>query len=146
MKSKRNKSVDYSGEGKLSKLKESPPVYQKHTLVKDFTFNRFKKLYQNSPFSLKDWAGFLHLSERTLLRYSKENKNFEGIYADRILLLESLFNKGKQVFKSEKGFFEWMHTPKKILGTSLNVASLTTTQGIIEMERELGRMQYGVYV
>ncbi len=142
----KTKLSPYNNPGKASKLKEENAIYQKQVMVKDFTFQRFKKLYEKSPFSLKDWAGFLHLSERTLLRYSKENKSFEGIYADRVLQLENLFAKGKQVFKSQEGFFDWLLKSKNVLGMQLNVTALSTTQGIVELERELGRIQYGVYI
>jgi hypothetical protein len=142
----KNKINQYTPSGKTSKLKEGNATYQKQVMIKDFTFQRFRKLYEKSPFSLKDWAGFLHLSERTLLRYGKENKSFEGIYADRVLQLENLFAKGKQVFKSQEGFFDWLVKPKNVLGIHLNVTALSTTQGITELDRELGRIQYGVYV
>jgi hypothetical protein len=40
----------------------------------------------------------LHLSERTLQRYAKNNSSFEGIYTDRILLLQEMINLGLETF------------------------------------------------
>lgn len=145
MKNKK-KLTPYNTPAKASRLKEENIIYKKQVMIKDFKFHRFKKLYEKSPFSLKDWAGFLHLSERTLLRYAKGKKSFEGIYADRVLQIENLFAKGKMVFKSQEGFFNWLIKPKDVLGMQLNATALSTTQGIAELDREIGRIQYGVYI
>ena len=34
-------------------------------------------------FTLEDWASYLHLSERTIQRYKKENKPFDTIYTEK---------------------------------------------------------------
>ncbi len=115
-------------------------------MVKDFSYTRFKKVYDLAPFSFKDWAGFLHLSERTLLRYASENKSFEGIYIERILMLERLFKKGCDIFSSAGAFFSWLIKPKKILGSILDKNALSTTEGILALEDELGRIEHGIYI
>jgi uncharacterized protein (DUF2384 family) len=120
--------------------------FQPRLILKDFTYSRFKKVYEMAPFSFKDWAGFLHLSERTLLRYASENKSFEGIYIERILMLERLFKKGIEVFASPDGFFTWLVKPKKVLGYVLDKNALSSTEGILALEDELGRIEYGIYV
>jgi hypothetical protein len=119
---------------------------QHRLMVKDFSYGRFKKVYDMSPFSFKDWAGFLHLSERTLLRYASENKSFEGIYIERILMIERLFKKGIETFSSPDAFFGWLTKPKKVLSYVLDKASLSTTEGILALEDELGRIEHGVFI
>lgn len=131
---------------------EEPPVFynmlssHNRLMVKDFSYARFKKIYDMAPFSFKDWAGFLHLSERTLLRYASENKSFEGIYIERILMLERLFKKGIETFSSPDAFFSWLIKPKKILGYVLEKNALSTTEGILALEDELGRIEHGIYI
>jgi len=115
-------------------------------MVIDFTYSRFKKVYVIAPFSFKDWAGFLHLSERTLLRYASENKSFEGIYIERILMLERLFKKGIEVFATADAFFSWLIKPKKVMSFVLDKSALSTTEGILALEDELGRIEHGVYI
>lgn len=39
---------------------------------KGIDFPVFQELLNNLPSTLKGWSGFLHLKERTLLRYKKE--------------------------------------------------------------------------
>lgn len=139
---KSNKKVSYSSAKKNKLIAEEPVTsYQSN-----FTFNRFRKIYDMAPFTFKEWANFLHLSERTLLRYSKENKPFEGIYVERILMLERLFHKGDEVFADAGTFYAWLRKPKKILSRTLDESALTTTEGILALDDELGRIEQGVYI
>lgn len=148
--SKIKKKVSYQANIKVKSIVQEPvEIYQSNHLpipLKDFTFNRFKKIYEMAPFTFKEWANFLHLSERTLLRYSKENKHFEGIYTERMLMLESLFYKGQEVFSDPDKFFSWLRKPKSILGRTFDENALTTTAGILALEEELGRIEHGVYI
>lgn len=139
------------GEDYLRKADEPATYYgknqfQSQLMVKDFTYSRFKKVYDMAPFSFKDWAGFLHLSERTLLRNASENRSFEGIYIERILMLERLFKKGIEVFSSPDAFFIWLVKPKKVLGHVLDKNALSSTEGILATEDELGRIEHGIYI
>ena len=141
----------YIPDERLSVMEESAAPYfiqlmQQLLLVKDFSYSRFKKVYDVAPFSFKDWAGFLHLSERTLLRYASDNKSFEGIYIERILMIERLFKKGIEIFSSADAFFSWLIKPKKLLGFVFDKNSLSTTEGILALEDELGRIEHGIYV
>ena len=56
--------------------------------VKDFNYAEFKKIADKTPFTLSEWSSILHLSERTLQRYAKNNSNFAAINAERALLIE----------------------------------------------------------
>jgi len=135
----------------FSKAEESTAFYgrnqfQPQLMVKDFSYSRFKKVYDMAPFSFKDWAFFLHLSERTLLRNASENRAFEGIYVERILMLERLFKKGIELFSSPDAFFTWLTKPKKIMGYVLDKNALSSTEGILALEDELGRIEQGIYI
>lgn len=114
--------------------------------VTDFPFSRLKKLFSKVPFTRKEWAFVLHLSERTLQRYALENKNFEGIYVDRILHLEKMVSIGIGTFQSGNAFYKWLKKEKHVLGHNLNFDSLSSMQGIDDVIDELGRIQYGVFV
>ena len=111
----------------------------------DFPASKFKKIADKVPFTQNEWASILHLSERTLQRYAKDNKNFEGIYVDRILQLEKLIDAGLETFESEDAFYSWLKKPKNVLGSQLTFESLYHTQGINEIFNQLQRIQHGVY-
>lgn len=123
-----------------------PPAPAKRLpMVADFPYSKFAKISARMPFTQKEWAAILHLSEKTLQRYAKDNKSFEGIYVDRILQLEQLIDLGLETFASSEAFYEWLKKEKKVLGQALNFESLYSTQGINDLSGQLGRIQQGVY-
>lgn len=111
----------------------------------NFTYKHFTKVANKVPFTLKDWAGFLHLSERTLQRYAQDNSTFTGIYTDRILHLEQVFDLGLQVFKSPQALYDWLVKDKLVFNKTLNIHSLQSQQGITDTYNQLGRILYNVY-
>ena len=122
------------------------PAKKNIPLIDDFTHKKFEKVAGKIPFTQKDWANILHLSERTLQRYAKDNKSFEGIYTDRILHINQLIEIGLDTFESRETLYRWLQREKNVLGKELTFESLYTTQGIQDIIDELGRIQHGVYI
>ena len=59
---------------KISKVEEPVIEYRpmkKTPIVLDFPYRKFEKIAVLVPFTQKEWANILNLSERTLQRYSK---------------------------------------------------------------------------
>ena len=113
--------------------------------VADFPYKKFQKISEKIPFTQAEWAAILHLSERTLQRYAKDNKNFEGIYVDRILQVENLIDMGLETFKSPKAFYNWLKQPKEINGFQYDVQALSHSHGLQELYDQLGRIQHGIF-
>jgi uncharacterized protein (DUF2384 family) len=123
----------------------APPAARRLPAVAEFPYGRFAKLAAKMPFTQKEWAAILHLSEKTLQRYAKDNRSFEGIYVDRILQLEQLVDLGLDTFSDAAAFYQWLKKEKKVLGQVLTFESLYSTQGIMDLADQLGRIQQGVY-
>lgn len=133
---------------KISKVEEPFLQYRpvkRLPVVVDFPYRKFEKIAALVPFTQKEWANILHLSERTLQRYSKDNSSFEGIYVDRILQIEQMIHLGLETFTDAAAFYRWLQREKKVLGQILNFESLYSTQGIKDITDQIGRIQYGVY-
>ena len=133
---------------RLSKVEEPFAEYRsvkKQPEVADFSYRKFEKIARLVPFTQKEWAGILHLSERTLQRYSKDNLSFEGIYTDRILHIEQMIKMGLETFVNAETFYRWLKREKPVMGTLLNFESLYSARGIQELTDQLGRIQHGVY-
>lgn len=146
---KKGKSYQQHEDEKLNTFEE-PMLHMRQirklpAAVADFSFKKFKQIADTMPFSMAEWAAMLHLSERTLQRYAKDDKNFEGIYVDRILHLEKLIKMGLETFDSKEAFFEWLKKPKLVNGYELDLSALNHSQGIQELYDQLGRIQHGVY-
>jgi uncharacterized protein (DUF2384 family) len=129
-------------------IKKAPAEYiqtKRLPAVTDFPFRKFSKIAEKVPFTQKEWANILHLSERTLQRYAKDNSSFDGIYVDRILLLEQLLETGLETFIDSTALYNWLKKEKIVLGNKINFESLYSSQGINDIIDQLGRIQYGVY-
>lgn len=136
---------------KAKKIPPAPPPIVEEPVaaylpaIAEFTYRKFKKVADMVPFTQAEWASVLHLSERTLQRYAKNNGSFEGIYTDRILQLQELIETGLATFSSPDAFYQWLKKDKHIMGHVLNFTSLSTTRGIQETLNQLVRIQQGVY-
>jgi len=132
-----------------------PPIYNTNTprltqkLItktrEGISFGEFEYFLDRSPIHLEEWAGLLHLSERTLQRYKKDNKSFESIHSERILDLFMLFKFGEDVFGDKNIFQSWLHDENIPLGNVTPLTLLDTSFGIVMVKEELGRIQHGIF-
>jgi putative toxin-antitoxin system antitoxin component (TIGR02293 family) len=124
----------------------APYFAQKRSVtVAEYPYRKLKKIADKVPFTQAEWAQMLHLSERTLQRYAKNNTVFDGIYTDRILLLEQMINTGLDTFTDAASFYDWLKKDKEVMGQTLGFNSLYTDRGIQEITDQLHRIQYGIY-
>ena len=114
--------------------------------IQDFSYKKFEKIANKVPFTQKEWASILHLSEKTLQRYSKDNKSFEGIYVDRILKMQELIEMGLDTFTSPEAFYRWLKRDKPMMGILLTFSDLLSGEGIQEHINAIGRMQHGIII
>lgn len=122
------------------------PIKKLPAAIADFSYNKFKRIADKVPFTQSEWASILHLSERTLQRYAKDNRSFEGIYVDRILQIDKLINLGLETFTDAEALTRWLRRSKNVLGQELSFKSLFHTDGINAVKDEIGRIQHGVYI
>jgi len=146
---KRTTPKKYKPEETSTKVNEPIAMYRSVKIlptVQDFTYKKFEKIANKVPFTQKEWASILHLSEKTLQRYSKDNKSFEGIYVDRILKMQELIEMGLDTFTSSEAFYRWLKRDKPMLGMLLTFSSLLSGEGIQEHINAIGRMQHGIII
>jgi uncharacterized protein (DUF2384 family) len=122
-----------------------PASIKKIPSVAEFSYKKFQKIADKVPFTQKEWSNILHLSERTLQRYAKDNSNFSAIYIDRILHIEQLINLGLETFTSPTALYDWLKKDKPVYGHILNFESLHTYSGIQETINQIGRILHNVY-
>ena len=109
------------------------------------SFGEFEYFMDRSPIHLEEWAGLLHLSDRTLQRYKKDNKSFESIHSERILDLFMLFKLGEDVFGDKSIFKSWLYDQNIPLGNVTPLSLLDTSFGIVMVKEELGRIQHDIF-
>ena len=113
-------------------------------ITEDITFNDFKKIADKTDFTQKEWSDILHISERTLQRYSKENTVFGFSVADRILQINKVFERGLEVFGSYAKFNLWLRGNPYMLEGRLSLHSLASIEGINNILTQIGRIEHGI--
>lgn len=124
----------------MSFMKKSEKSYQ----VKDFVYSEFKKIADKAPFTQAEWAAMLHVSERTLQRYAKNNGVFASINAERAMQISNVILEGKKTFGKTEMFYSWLKTNPVIAEGELSIESLNSAHGIQQVLTQLGRIQYGI--
>lgn len=108
------------------------------------SFTVFSHIVSLSPFTWPEWSSFLHLSERSMQRYKKEQKDFDPLQSEKIVEISRLYQRGVEVFGSSQKLDAWLtshvvaldgHAPKSFLDSSF---------GIQLINDELGRIEHGV--
>ena len=111
---------------------------------KGINYSYFTNIANKSPFSLNEWSSFLHLSERTMQRYKKEEATFDVIHSERIIHLTLLFKYGIEVFGTKEKFKSWLETDILALGNIKPNQLLDNSFGIDLVKDELGRIEHGI--
>ncbi|WP_221390578.1 hypothetical protein [Dyadobacter sp. NIV53] len=130
----------------LAIVSEPEVLYLTQEKSDTFTIESFQKLSQKLLFTQLEWADILHISDRTLQRYLKENKPFEGLFAEHLYQLDNMSDLGLIVFSNAKNLEEWLRKPKNVLGKVLDFSTLQSFWGVKLIGNELGRMEHGVYI
>ncbi len=108
------------------------------------SFRAFTEFVKSTPFSMSEWAGFLHISERTLHRYQKENHSFDAPRSEKILQVAMLYKHGMDVFGSKAAFDTWLDTEIISLGKIKPKSLLDSSFGISILKDELSRIEHGI--
>lgn len=108
-------------------------------------FKLFQNLVSKFPFSLEEWSQFLHLSERTIQRYKKEDKSFDSLQTEKILQITLLYQRGVEIFGDKDNFNFWLYTKNLALGNLKPKELLDNAFGITLLEEELNRIEHGVF-
>jgi putative toxin-antitoxin system antitoxin component (TIGR02293 family) len=107
-------------------------------------FPVFSSLLKKISFSISEWASFLHLSERTMHRYQKENKTFDVVSSERIIQITILYEYGITVFGNKENFDTWLVSKNLALGSKPKEL-LDTVFGIELINNELSRIEHGIF-
>jgi putative toxin-antitoxin system antitoxin component (TIGR02293 family) len=94
--------------------------------------------------TIEEISNILHISERTLQRYTPTTL-VKTEYTDKAIELARLYERGTGVLGSEKAFNNWMRSPNHALDNEVPLNLLDTSIGFDLILQVLGRMEYGVF-
>lgn len=108
-------------------------------------YQTFEEIVDRLPFSLQEWACFLSVSERTLIRVRKENKSLGTAATDKVIRITQLYQKGTEVFRDEDKFRDWLGTRIMVVGGVKPKSLLDTSFGLELVDNTLGQIEYGIF-
>jgi putative toxin-antitoxin system antitoxin component (TIGR02293 family) len=106
--------------------------------------NDLIKIKSESDLDYNRLSKILSVSRAKLLN-KKAQQKFDKATSERILLLADLIGYGQSVFENKERFNEWLRKPSKGLGGKPPVEMLDTFYGILEVRKEIGRIEHGVF-
>jgi putative toxin-antitoxin system antitoxin component (TIGR02293 family) len=141
---------EYKISGSKSSIEYSEFLSNKLLMVqairKGIPFSLFKLIQLVTPFSIKDWAEYLGISGKSLVRYSQQDKRFKPIHSEKIIELAEVSNLGLEVFQDSEKFKLWLETPNYALGNNKPFDLLKNSYGKAMVIAELTRVNYGIFV
>lgn len=94
--------------------------------------------------TLEELAVILHISERTLQRYTPTTL-VKTEHVDRAIELALLYEQGIELFGNESAFDHWIRTPNLALNNEVPLSLLDTSIGFGVILQSLGRLEYGIF-
>lgn len=109
----------------------------KAAVIKNFSqyFNLSKNLTAN----------MLNVSEPTLYRWTKANRNLDRNFSVKLFEIADMFLYGEEVFGDRDVFFKWLNLPNAALGGLKPQELIGIPGGVSKVKDILGRIEYGVY-
>jgi len=90
-------------------------------------------------------AHMLNVSEPTLYRWAKANKNLDRNFSVKLFEIADLFLYGEEVFGDRDVFFKWLGLSNAALGGLMPQELIEIPGGVSKVKDILGRIDYGVY-
>jgi putative toxin-antitoxin system antitoxin component (TIGR02293 family) len=110
-------------------------------------YSMFDLIQNYTPFTENDWANFLDISYKTLLRYKTSNKHcFKPIHSEKIIEMAEVTQVGLDVFGNTDKLKLWLNTPSYALGKHKPIELLKNSYGKEMVIGELNRINHGILV
>jgi putative toxin-antitoxin system antitoxin component (TIGR02293 family) len=102
------------------------------------------KLKAETKFTLEEIAGYLHITPRTIQRYTDDQVLSQPV-SERLVSILEVYNRGYEVFEDPAIFHEWIATPSAIFNNEAPKTYLDNHYGIELILDELGRIEHGLF-
>jgi putative toxin-antitoxin system antitoxin component (TIGR02293 family) len=94
--------------------------------------------------TINEITNILHISDRTLRRYTPQQKLNES-QTERLIEIAKLYSRGEEILGSLDAFKEWMNSTVMALGNKMPKTFLDTSIGINMLMNELGCIEQGIF-
>ncbi len=107
-------------------------------------FGDLETLGKSLDLSLDRLSSLIGIARATLHR-RKQDGHLQVQESDRVIRYERLFAQATSVFGSKEQALGWLRSPQRGLGGAIPLEYARTEVGAREVEKLLGRIDYGVY-
>ncbi len=106
----------------------------------------FEAMAKRMPFTEREWADILNISQKSLQRYRAESGYvFKPIHSEKILQIAEVIEFGRQVFDTDEQLYLWLNTPSFALGNVKPAVLLRDAYGKELVMDELNRIEHGIF-
>jgi len=116
-----------------------------HIATKGLNANVIKNFRLYFNLSLDTTANMLNVSEPSIYRWTKANKNLERNLSVKLFEISNLFLYGSEIFGSKETFFKWLNLPNTALGGMQPQVLIDIPEGVSKIKNILGRIEHGIY-
>ncbi|MGI8508571.1 MAG: type II RES/Xre toxin-antitoxin system antitoxin [Gemmatimonadaceae bacterium] len=125
-------------------LRRYDPLHLVDQIQRGFTYAAFERFQRNTELPYRLLAQVVAIPERTLAR-RKESGRFEPDESDRLVRISRVFAHAIELFEgSSEGAREWLTSPLRAFGGRTPLEFASTDVGAMEVERLIGRLEYGL--
>lgn len=96
-----------------------------------------------SGFTQTEFQATFKTTVKTIQNYATQQLKLDSVLSEKLLKAFALFEKGIEVFGSAQAFHDWLNQPAFGLGGALPYDLMDTITGIMLIEEELIRLEYG---
>lgn len=123
-----------AGSGRQRKIPTDPKPFK---VIKDLT--------DNFDISAKDMAGVLDITPKTFSRWKGRENPMSEQQADRMTILQAIFDLGRKVLGSDANVKKWIREPIFSLNGEIPLHLLKTESGRRRIESALHQIEYGFF-
>ena len=127
------------------KAKIESPYDFIHIASKGLNANIIKNFRLHFNIPLQATAQMLNVSEPTIYRWTRTNKQLERNFSVKLFEVADLFLYGSEIFGSKESFFKWLNLPNTALGGMEPQELIEIPGGVSKVRDLIGRIEHGVY-
>ncbi len=116
------------------------------SIKRGISYKLFAYIKNRAPFSDKEWASFLDISEKSLQRYAlSKNHTFKSSHAEKILEVAEVCDAGLEIFQDKESFYEWLMEDSIAFDNLQPMHFMDTSYGMQLIIHQLGRYAHGIF-
>ncbi len=128
----------------VSIFRVTSPGEMVRRVIQGFRFDELEKLQHSLGMPLVELSEKLGIARATLHR-RKTSGRLTSDESDKVMRFARLLQKAEAVFESADAAREWLNAPQRGLGGERPLDYAATEVGALEVDKLLGRIDYGVY-